>query len=122
MDLANSTRSSGRDGFCDSSFFFAQLRTSAAVPFPLSLHPPLGVAMTTTRQIISRTVGPNPLRPELLSTNERLSDLAEILALGLMRLRARKSSQLSAETGESSLHFMPAESGHTPMLSPEVGE
>ena len=53
---------------------------------------------------------------------ERLGEIAEILAAGLMRLRARKSSQLSAEDGESSLHFMPAESGHAPVPSPEVGE
>ena len=34
---------------------------------------------------------------------ERLSEIAEILAVGLTRLEARKSSRKSAETGESSL-------------------
>ena len=42
----------------------------------------------------------------------RVSEIAEILAAGLMRLEARKSSQISADTGESSLDFSPAESGH----------
>ena len=53
---------------------------------------------------------------------ERIAEIGEILAAGLMRLRARKSRELSAETGESSLHFMPGESGHAPVLSHEVGE
>ena len=64
----------------------------------------------------------NGFNPNQLSATERIAEIGEILAAGLMRLRARKSSQLSAEDGESSLHFMPPESGHTPMLSPGVGE
>jgi hypothetical protein len=50
----------------------------------------------------------------------RIAEVAEILVLGLQRLRAVKSSTLSAETGESSLHFSPAESGHgSKVLTPE---
>jgi hypothetical protein len=45
------------------------------------------------------------------SKHEHLAEIAEILALGLMRLRVRKSSQLSADHGESSLHFPPDQSG-----------
>ena len=41
---------------------------------------------------------------------EGLTELAGILALGLMRLRARKSSDLSRHTGESPLHFSAEES------------
>ena len=38
--------------------------------------------------------------------------------LGLVRLRLRQSSELSAETGESSLHFPPDQSGHAnPILA-----
>jgi len=40
-----------------------------------------------------------------------LVEVAEILAIGLTRLEARKSSQNSAQIGESSLHFTAAESG-----------
>jgi hypothetical protein len=50
------------------------------------------------------------------SAEERLAEIASILTLGLMRLHARKSSQLSPETGESSLHFSPTESGHEPAV------
>jgi hypothetical protein len=53
-------------------------------------------------------------------TAERLTEVAAILAAGLMRLEARKSSGISAETGESPLHFMPNQSGHANPVSPEV--
>lgn len=42
---------------------------------------------------------------------DRISEIAELLALGLMRLQARKSSRIGPDRGESSLHFSPAESG-----------
>jgi hypothetical protein len=38
--------------------------------------------------------GPNPLNAQQLSPAERIAEIAEILAAGLMRLRARKSSRL----------------------------
>jgi hypothetical protein len=43
-------------------------------------------------------------------------EIAEILAVGLTRLEARKSSRKSADFGESSLHFTPDQSGdaHSP--------
>jgi hypothetical protein len=46
------------------------------------------------------------------SPNTTISEIGEILAAGLMRLEARKSSQTSAASGESSLDISPAESGH----------
>jgi hypothetical protein len=42
---------------------------------------------------------------------DRLGEIADILTLGLQRLMARQSSELSADFGESSLHFMPDQSG-----------
>jgi hypothetical protein len=51
---------------------------------------------------------------------ERLSEIADILAAGLTRLEARKSSRKSAEFGESSLHFTPDQSGDAPPCSAEV--
>jgi hypothetical protein len=49
-------------------------------------------------------------------TNEHLGEIAEILAAGLQRALARKSSEVSANTGESSLHILPGQSVHpTPM-------
>jgi hypothetical protein len=50
----------------------------------------------------------------------RVLALAEVLAAGLMRLQARKSSGISAESGESPLHFMVDQSGHASPVSPEV--
>ena len=45
-----------------------------------------------------------------------LIEYPSVLALGLTRLRARKSSTLIAETGESSLHLSPTKSGHEPHI------
>ena len=52
---------------------------------------------------------PPSSRPSLCP--ERLAEVAEILAVGLVRLRARQSSRLSAHPGERFVDFMPAESG-----------
>jgi hypothetical protein len=52
--------------------------------------------------------GPGPQ----ISAEARMREIAELLAAGLTRLQARKSSGFCASGGESSLHFSPAESGH----------
>jgi hypothetical protein len=62
----------------------------------------------------------NPLRPDLLTPAERLDEIAEILAAGLMRLRARKSSPLSRDHGESSLDFSADRRGHAPVREREA--
>jgi len=54
------------------------------------------------------------------SLPEPLVEIAEILAVGLTRLEARKSSRKSAEFGESSLHFTPDQSGDASPCSAEV--
>jgi hypothetical protein len=54
----------------------------------------------------------NALSPDRMTAAERLDEVAGILALGVMRLVGRKSSPLSADDGESSLDFMPPQSGH----------
>lgn len=43
-----------------------------------------------------------------MSAADHLAEVATILAAGLVRLRARKSSRKVARTGESSLDFPPA--------------
>ena len=43
---------------------------------------------------------------------ERIAEIGAILALGLIRLRARKSSPLSDASGESSLDYVGTQSGH----------
>ena len=54
----------------------------------------------------------NPLHPRHMTAAERLDEIADILAAGLIRLSSRKSSQISADRGESSLDFSPDQSGH----------
>jgi hypothetical protein len=55
---------------------------------------------------------PNPLSPDRLSAGERLAEVAEILARGLVRLRARQSSSLSEDRGENSVDFSVDQRGH----------
>jgi hypothetical protein len=56
-----------------------------------------------------------------MSADERLSEVAEILATGLMRLHARKSSPLSPHAGEGSLDCAAGQSGHADALSKHGG-
>jgi hypothetical protein len=60
------------------------------------------------------------LRPELLTANQRLAEIAEILAAGLTRLHARQSSQISAHLGESSLDCVADQSGHANVLKEDL--
>jgi len=53
-------------------------------------------------------------------TFDHLTEIAEILAAGLTRLEARKSSRKPADFGESSLHFSPDQSGGVPSYAPEA--
>lgn len=57
----------------------------------------------------------NALSPDRMTAAERLDEVADILAVGLIRLKARKSSRLSADRGESSVDFMARQSGHVPV-------
>ena len=59
----------------------------------------------------------NALDPQQMTVAERLDEIAEILAAGLMRLRPRKSSQISTEPGESSLDCAAHQSGHANVLT-----
>jgi hypothetical protein len=56
--------------------------------------------------------GPNPLAPALMTPGDRRAELCRILALGLVRLMQRQSSELSNRSGESSLHLPADQSGH----------
>ena len=55
---------------------------------------------------------PNPIHPDHLTAAERLSELADLLARGVVRLHHRQSSQVSARTRESLVDFSPDQSGH----------
>lgn len=54
----------------------------------------------------------NALSPDHMTAAERMDELSSILAMGLVRLQARKSSPLSADRGESCLDFIGNQSGH----------
>ncbi|SEN61388.1 hypothetical protein SAMN04488003_1233 [Loktanella fryxellensis] len=55
--------------------------------------------------------GANSLKPDDLKPLERRAEMCRILAVGLIRLHARQSSELSAEIGECSLHIQSDWSG-----------
>ena len=59
----------------------------------------------------------NALNPAHMTAAERLDEVAEILATGLIRLRAPKSSPLSPASGESSLDCPAHQSGHANALT-----
>ena len=62
----------------------------------------------------------NALRPDLMTAAERLDEVADMLAAGLMRLLERQSSPLSAYHGESSLDCPSRQSGHATPNSLEI--
>lgn len=63
----------------------------------------------------------NGIAADRLSPAKRLAELAEILAAGLMRLRARKSTPLSPHSGESSLDCAGHQSSHADRLTSSHG-
>jgi hypothetical protein len=64
---------------------------------------------------------PNPLHPEEMTPADRLAEIAEILAAGLVRLRAGQSTPLSRDGGESSLDCPGHQSMHADRLTSDGG-
>ena len=58
----------------------------------------------------------NPLKPDRMANEERLAEIALILARGMLRLRT-KSSVISARCGESPLDNSFEQSGHAPVAN-----
>ena len=56
--------------------------------------------------------GANPLHPDLMTSDERLTELARILATGLLRLRRRENHRRDSDVEKNSLDFSPARSVH----------
>ena len=54
----------------------------------------------------------NALHPDHMTAAERLDEVAEILAAGIIRLKARKSSGISVDRGDSCLDFTAPQRGH----------
>ena len=59
----------------------------------------------------------NALDPNLMTRAERQREIGEILARGLIRLRARQSRQVSDDRGDSCLDFSPDQRGHEPVTN-----
>lgn len=59
----------------------------------------------------------NPLKPEMMTADDRLAEIGQILALGLMRLHARKSSPLSPDRRDSFVDLLRDRSGHAATLT-----
>ena len=55
------------------------------------------------------------LHPDRMTQPERLDEVADILAVGLIRLKARKSSRLSADARDSCLDYTARQSGYVPV-------
>jgi hypothetical protein len=56
--------------------------------------------------------GPNALDPARMAPDERFAEIGRILALGLTRLHATKSTDLFANSGDSCLDFSPCPRRH----------
>ena len=63
----------------------------------------------------------NALNPDQMAPAERLAEIAEILAAGLMRLKSRQSTPLSPDGGESSLDCAGHQSSHADVLKSDGG-
>jgi hypothetical protein len=55
------------------------------------------------------------------SARERIEEIAEIFALGLQRLNARKSSLISSENRDNPLDFKPGSHGHVQLTREDIG-
>ena len=54
----------------------------------------------------------SPLHPNHMTADERLAEIGQILARGLIRLHAREASPLSADDGDSFVDLPPHRSRH----------
>jgi hypothetical protein len=62
----------------------------------------------------------NALHPSKMTPRERRAELCKILAVGYLRMRARKLRQHSENKRESSLHFRGRRSVHAQPTQKEV--
>jgi hypothetical protein len=54
----------------------------------------------------------NPLAPDLMTVEQRLDEVAQILAAGLLRLRRSESASCTRDLEKDSLDFSPDRSVH----------
>ena len=63
---------------------------------------------------------PNALPPDRMSAAERRAELCDLLAFGLVRLKARERAVISRETGDICLHYSADECRHANPATPET--
>jgi len=56
--------------------------------------------------------GANALAPDLMTAEERLTEVAQLLAAGLLRLRQHQNQNCFSTLEKNSLDFSPDRSGH----------
>jgi hypothetical protein len=56
--------------------------------------------------------GANPLAPDLMTADERLDEVAQILAAGLLRLRQHQNQNGCSRLEKNNLDLSPDRSGH----------
>jgi hypothetical protein len=101
------------------SFVFASVRRAADFSVSssaLRLTCPADTDANGLSFMRGALTGPNAIHPDRKTPTERLDEIADILATGLMRLRALRSSPLSRDRGESSLDFSPRAYSANPVL------
>ena len=64
---------------------------------------------------------PNALHPDRMTADERLDEVADILATGLARWNERENTNNYNALREFPLDFSPTKSGHEPQLKPRKG-
>jgi hypothetical protein len=62
----------------------------------------------------------NALPADRMTAAERLDEIAGIMAAGLMRLKSRQSSSLSADLGECLVDYPADQSGHANVLKGDL--
>jgi hypothetical protein len=71
--------------------------------------------------VFSETRAMNGIRRSQITAENRINEIAEILAIGLLRLRARQSTPVSPHYGESALDCVGVQSGPADDLTSEGG-
>jgi hypothetical protein len=61
---------------------------------------------------ISRRAAANGLQPSLMTPKERLDEIAEVVAAGILRLRARLRAPRGSTREQVRVDFSPRRSGH----------
>jgi hypothetical protein len=61
----------------------------------------------------------SPVKPSALAADQRLAEIAEVLAAGLVRLLSRQSTPVSPHFGESALDCIGVQSGPADDLKSE---